>query len=505
LNARAISLLFTEPTFLFLFLPLLLLLYFLPWHANRLRPGFIASCRNWLLLAASLIFYAKGGGSFTWLILGLIAFNYFAALEIDRRRDTIAARWLLRGAVTIDLVVLATFKYANFIVDNLNVALSGVGIAAIQIPPVLLPIGISFFTFHAISYVVDVHRKDAVAQKGPVEAALYLLLFPQLIAGPIIRYREIASQLKSRVITSVDFAFGIRRFIIGLAKKMLVANIVAAPADRLFAMPANELSAAHAWLAVVCYTLQIYFDFSGYSDMAIGLGRMFGFRFPENFRYPYIASSVQDFWRRWHISLSSWFRDYVYIPLGGNRRGTVSMYVNLVTVFFLCGLWHGAAWTFVVWGLFHGAFLVIERVGVADWLQRVPSAVRHTYTLLVVMVGWVFFRADSIGGATAILRAMVGLGPADPTAYTLSWYLTPELILALIAGAIGATPIVPALERLLTSLRLVDRGGPVDPPGALGLGWLPSAAATVALVVLLAASFMLMAARTYNPFIYFRF
>ncbi len=502
--------LFTEPTFLFLFLPLLLLLYFLPWQAHR----------NVLLLVASVIFYAKGAGSFTWLILGLIAFNYVAALEIDRRRDTPAARWLLRVAVTIDLIVLATFKYANFIVDNVNVALGGVGVPAMQIPPVLLPIGISFFTFHAISYVVDVHRKDAVAQKGPVEAALYLLLFPQLIAGPIIRYREIASQLARRAVTSVDFAYGIRRFIVGLGKKMLVANIVAVPADRLFAMPANELTAAHAWLAVTCYTLQIYFDFSGYSDMAIGLGRMFGFRFPENFRYPYIASSVQDFWRRWHISLSSWFRDYVYIPLGGNRRGTVWMYVNLVSVFFLCGLWHGAAWTFVVWGLFHGAFLVIERVGLAAWLESMPRVIRHIYTLLAVMVGWVFFRADSIAGAVAMLRAMVGLAPGDPTAYSPGWYLTPELILALVVGVIGSTPIVPAMARRLSALpkevpsvrstheAITGRGGSLDPPGASGatsFGWMPSAAVIAALVAVLAASLMLMAARTYNPFIYFRF
>jgi len=481
-------LLFTEPTFLFLFLPLLLLMYFLPWQGHR----------NWLLLAASLIFYAKGGGAFTWLILGLIAFNYVAALEIDKRRDTPAARWLLRGAVAVDLLVLATFKYANFIVDNLNTATGVIGVPPLHIPPVLLPIGISFFTFHAISYVVDVHRKDAVAQKGPVEAALYLLLFPQLIAGPIIRYREIATQLARRTMTSLDFHYGIRRFVIGLAKKMIVANIVAQPADRLFAMPAGEMTAAHAWLAVICYTLQIYFDFSGYSDMAIGLGRMFGFRFPENFRYPYIASSIQDFWRRWHMSLSAWFRDYLYIPLGGNRGSGARIYVNLVTVFFLCGLWHGASWTFVVWGLFHGAFLVIERVGLGAWLEAMPPALRHVYALLVVMVGWVFFRADSLAGAVGVLSAMAGMSPALPTAYSPAWYLTPELLLALLAGVVGATPIVPALER-----RLARIGGEAEGLPALG-GW-PSAAGTAALLAMLAVSLMLMAARTYNPFIYFRF
>lgn len=481
--------LFTEPTFLFLFLPLLLLFYFLPWQAHR----------NWLLLAASLIFYAKGGGAFTWLIVALIAFNYVAALEVDRRRDTPAGRWLLGGAVTVDLLVLIVFKYANFIADNVNVLLSAAGLPAIALPPVLLPIGISFFTFHAISYVVDVHRRDAVAQKHPVEAALYLLLFPQLIAGPIIRYREIASQLASRIITSVDFADGIRRFIVGLAKKMLVANIVAVPADRIFAMPADELTAGHAWLAVTCYTLQIYFDFSGYSDMAIGLGRMFGFRFPENFRYPYSASSVQDFWRRWHISLSAWFRDYVYIPLGGNRRGAASMYVNLVTVFFLCGLWHGASWTFVVWGIFHGAFLVIERVGLNAWLTSMPRACRHAYLVLVVMIGWVFFRADTLAGAIAMLRAMAGLSPGLPTIYAAHWYLTPELLLACAVGIIGSMPVVPMAARWLS------RDGDALAGWRARLDWLPSAATTLMLFLLLTASLMLMAARTYNPFIYFRF
>ncbi len=232
----------------------------------------------------------------------------------------------------------------------------------IVVPRVLLPIGISFFTFHAISYVVDVYRRDATAQKSPVHAALYLLLFPQLIAGPIIRYRDLADQLARRIVTLDDFAYGVRRFIIGLAKKVLVANIVAGPADKMFALPFDQLSAAHAWLGISCYTLQIYFDFSGYSDMAIGLGRMFGFRFPENFRWPYIADSVQDFWRRWHISLSTWFRDYLYVPLGGNRLSPARTYGNLVAVFFLCGLWHGASWNFVIWGLFHGTFLVIERL-----------------------------------------------------------------------------------------------------------------------------------------------
>src|SRR6185436_9027443 len=323
----------------------------------------------------------------------------------------------------VNLASLAFFKYAGFLAANLNALLGATGLGAVPVPAVVLPIGISFFTFHAISYVVDVYRRDAVAQKGPVEAALYLLLFPQLIAGPIIRYRDIAAQLTARVVDLDGFATGVRRFVVGLGKKMLIANIVAVPADRLFALPAGELTAAHAWLAASCYTLQIYFDFSGYSDMAIGLAQLFGFRFKENFNYPYVSQSIQEFWRRWHISLSAWFRDYLYVPLGGNRVAPGRVYLNLVTVFFLCGLWHGASWTFVVWGLYHGAFLVLERLGLAAWLGRMPRALRHVYALLVVMVGWVFFRAESLSAAAGLLQAMAGFSPADPTAYGVTWYL----------------------------------------------------------------------------------
>ena len=502
--------LFTEPTFLFVFLPVLLGLYALPLRFSR----------NALLLVASIAFYATGGGAFTWLMLASIAVNYLAALRIDRLGqlgDALAAARLLRLTVAANLLVLGLFKYAGFVVSNLNGLLAVAGLAPLTVPAIALPIGISFFTFHAISYVVDVKRGDAVAQKGPVDAALYLLLFPQLIAGPIIRYRDIAAQLATRTVARADLAYGSRRFIVGLAKKMLVANIVAGPADQIFALPAAQLTAPLAWLAVVCYTLQIYFDFSGYSDMAIGLGRLFGFHFPENFRYPYAATSVQDFWRRWHISLSSWFRDYVYVPLGGNRVSPGRTHLNLVTVFFLCGLWHGASWTFVAWGLFHGAFLVIERLRAgADGepgrapltpSRRAPTArglarraAGHAYALAVVMVGWVLFRADTLSGAGAMLGALVGLGDGAPTAYTWSWYLTPELLLAMGAGVIGSTPVVPRLTR-----RLLRAGsGATGNTGSM-LPWAPSAVAAVGLAVLFGASIMLSAARTYSPFIYFRF
>jgi len=490
-------LLFTEPTFLFLFLPLLLALYFAPRAAGRRAHGGYA---NWLLLIASVIFYAKGGGLFTWLMLALIAFNYWMAIAVDRGRETGSARRWLIGAVAVDLIVLGIFKYANFFADNLNALRFALNRQPIVVPRVLLPIGISFFTFHAISYVVDVYRRDAVAQKSPVHAALYMLLFPQLIAGPIIRYRDIADQLARRSVTLDDFAYGVRRLVIGLAKKVLIANVVAGPADRIFGMPLAQLSMAHAWLGITCYTVQIYFDFSGYSDMAIGLGRMFGFRFPENFRWPYVATSVQDFWRRWHLSLSTWFRDYLYIPLGGNRVSLARQYRNLVTVFFLCGLWHGASWNFVIWGLWHGAFLVVERVRTTRGRfsdRQIAGSPQpegpgawplwpHLYTLLVVMVGWVFFRAETLTGAIGFLKALFALNVAAPAPLSVGFFLTPEVWMALIAGAIGSTPWVAVLARRDRSARL-------------------EALSTAALAGALFASILQMAARTYNPFIYFRF
>ena len=501
--------LFTEPTFLFLFLPVLLALYFATFSREHARYG------NWLLLVASVLFYAKGGGAFTWLMLGSIAFNYTMAIAVDRTQGTPDAKRRLAFAVAVNLVVLGVYKYANFFADNVNGLIVLLGSRPVVVPRVLLPIGISFFTFHAISYVVDVYRGDATAQKSPVHAALYLLLFPQLIAGPIIRYRDLADQLARRLVTLDDFAYGVRRFVIGLAKKVLVANIVSGPADRIFSMPSGELSAAHAWLGLVCYTVQIYFDFSGYSDMAIGLGRMFGFRFPENFRWPYTADSVQGFWRRWHISLSTWFRDYLYVPLGGNRISPARTYANLVAVFFLCGLWHGASWNFVIWGLWHGAFLAIERVIGAKRGGRgarkenpgsAPSARSavesgplawpiwpHVYTMLVVMIGWVFFRAETLPGALAFLKALAGLSPAAQTMYSVQWYLTPELWIALVAGLIGSTPWVLALAARVPS---AERSP---------IAWSVSLLSTATLVALLLASIMQMAARTYNPFIYFRF
>jgi alginate O-acetyltransferase complex protein AlgI len=480
--------LFTEPTFLFLFLPVLLALYFL----TRVHGTYA----NWLLVLASILFYAVGGGTFTWLMLGSIAFNYLTAIAIDRARELGRPRRILAFGVAINLIVLGVFKYANFFIDNLDVVVRSFGVESLAVPTVVLPIGISFYTFHAISYLVDVYRRDAVAQKQPVHAALYLLLFPQLIAGPIIRYRDLAAQLAERWVSLDDFAAGVRRFVIGLGKKVLIANTVAEAADAIFVMPATELSPGHAWLAVTCYTLQIYFDFSGYSDMAIGLGRMFGFTFPENFRWPYIADSVQEFWRRWHISLSSWFRDYLYIPLGGSRVSGARTYVNLLIVFFLCGLWHGASWTFVVWGLYHGTFLILERLGLGQGLTRVWRPLRHAYVLIVIMIGWVFFRADTMASAFGVLAAMAGKPAVSTTPYAVGWYLTTPLVLAMVAGCVGAFPVGP----WLTQAGLV-----AEQRGHRGAVRAHSVAAVLALAVILVISVAQIAARTYNPFIYFKF
>jgi len=359
-----------------------------------------------------------------------------------------------------------------------------------------LPIGISFFTFQALSYVIDVYRREGAAQRNPLNFGLYIALFPQLIAGPIVRYRDIAIELAERTVNVDGFARGVRRFVIGLGKKMLIANVLAAVADKIFALDPHSLDAGTAWLGTLCYTAQIYFDFSGYSDMAIGLGLMFGFHFLENFDYPYVARSITEFWRRWHISLSTWFRDYLYKPLGGNRSGRGRTYVNLLVVFFLCGLWHGAAWNFVVWGLFHGTFLVLERV-VRGERRAGGSWIGLPYTLLVAMVGWVFFRAPSLAHALEHLRAMFGFGHGDGRAVHAGLYLDRLVWTVLIAALVGSTPCVRALGRW-RERRLAGRSA-----DALDLA-LEGASVVCVFAVLVLAS-MRLSAGTYNPFIYFRF
>lgn len=475
---------FSSEIFLFAFLPAVLAAYLL-------LPG--AWLKNVLLVVASVVFYAWGGAKFVPLVLGSAVVNYAFGLALSRLSDERARdrRLVLAAAVTFDLAVLAWFKYAGFFADNLTFVTGGHIGRDVALSQVYLPLGISFFTFHAISYVVDVYRRTSEARKNPLEVVLYFVFFPQLIAGPIIRYKDVAAQLTRRTVTVADFAWGARRFVVGLGKKVLVANTLGACVDQVFNTPAADVSRPLAWFALVAYTLQIYFDFSGYSDMAIGMARMFGFRFLENFDFPYVARSVREFWQRWHISLSRWFRDYLYVPLGGNRVSPWRVYLNLVVVFFLCGLWHGAKWTFVVWGLIHGLFLVLERVGAMRRITSLP-VVRHVYVLAVVAFAWVFFRADSFAYALAFLKALVVQAPAPKLAF---WAAADgETLLAFALGCVLATPLIARrVEAALQDTAWWPR---------IALG---AAAVPAGLALIFVASVVKLAAGTYNPFIYFRF
>jgi len=480
---------FSSPLFLFVFLPVLLGLYLVT--GPRLR--------NVVLLVASLLFYSWGEGTYVFVMLAIIAINY----GLGRWVGSLSGGWQCKAAValavTLNLGLLIVFKYSNFLVDQLNLVLAILRVPPLKLDPVHLPLGISFFTFHALSYVIDVSRR-VVRSARPLDFALYMTFFPHSIAGPIVRYGDIALQLAERFVTTAGFAAGVRRFIMGLAKKMLVANTVAVTANAIFALPNRDLTFSLAWLGVACYMLQIYFDFSGYSDMAIGLAKLVGIDFRENFHYPYAARSITEFWRRWHISLSTWFRDYLYIPLGGNRLGRVRTYANLVTVFFLCGLWHGASWTFAGWGLFHGIFLVVERMLAGRSIESLWAPARHVYTLMVVAVGWVLFRADSIDQAGAFLQAMAGFGRGRGLEYHTGLYIDTQLVLALAAGAVGSAPLLPLLIRV--------RGAVIDSTAGLirsvvGMGF--ALADVAGHAALLLVSSMLLAAGTHNPFIYFRF
>jgi alginate O-acetyltransferase complex protein AlgI len=474
---------FASPFFLFCFLPLTIGGYY------AVPPRF----RNAVLLVASVVFYAWGEARYLPLVLGSVAFNWWMGLRIASAAGDRGRRRWLTAAVAGNLVTLAIFKYANFAVANVDALAPVLGVPPIAWWTIPLPLGISFFTFHAISYVVDVYKRSASAQPAIRTFALYILLFPQLIAGPIIRYRDIAAQLVARDASVSEFAYGVRRFVIGLGKKLLIANTLGARADAIFALPGGELNAPLAWLGIACYTLQIYFDFSGYSDMAIGLMRLFGFRILENFNYPYISRSIREFWRRWHISLSNWFRDYLYVPLGGNRRGRRRAYANLIVVFLLCGLWHGASWPFVLWGAWHGLFLVVERAGLGRVLDRRP-ALAHVYALAAVMGGWVLFRCDTLAHAGDYYAALLGASGADPALHPAARYLDPLVVATLVAGAICATPIARGLAAWRDRAVVASHAAGVVV--ALDGAWVAA---------VFVASAAMLAAGTYNPFIYFRF
>lgn len=478
--------LFSSIPFIFYFLPVFLAVYL----GSGLRTS--------VLLTGSVLFYTWGEGEYVLLLGALIVLNFLLARALERRQGSSRTAWLVT-ALVIDFGVLGLFKYGAFVADNLN---SLAGSALVSIPELRLPLGVSFFTFQLASYLIDVYRGQVKSEASLARFATYILMFPHLIAGPIVRYAAIRDELAGRKHDFARFGLGLQYFIVGLCQKVLIANTVAAFADHAFGLPSGELAASVAWIGLLAYTLQIYFDFCGYSNMAIGLAFMLGFTFPKNFDYPYSSRSITEFWRRWHMSLSFWFRDYVYVPLGGNRHGRLMTLRNLLIVFFLTGLWHGAAWNFIVWGLFHGAFLLLERFWLGARLQRMPAVVGWSYTIFVVMVGWVFFRADNMGLALAYLQRMFDPAAFGPLTVAARLLLNPEVLAALAAGIAFSFPTMPwLLDRL--GFSRVDRSPDID---ELRLDTRYVHALPVALLF---AGFVLpcalLVSGTLNPFLYFRF
>lgn len=455
---------FSSVIFLFFFLPAVYIMYCL---CSDIRM------KNALLIMASLFFYAFGEPVYVILMTGSILTNYaMARLIAGYQKRT---RIFLCMAVVFNLGLLVFFKYAALIIQTIR----GLSVGQSSCPEIALPIGISFYTFQALSYCVDVYRDRGLVQKNVWKLMLYISFFPQLIAGPIVKYHDIEKQLSDRAVTIGDTADGIRRFICGLGKKLLIANSMAYIVDTLYTTQINM--ALTAWVSAVCYIFQIYFDFSGYSDMAIGLGRMFGFTFQENFQYPYVSTGIREFWRRWHISLSTWFKEYLYIPLGGNRKGKVRTTLNKLVVFMATGIWHGADWTFLLWGLFHGLFITLEDHGLVPFKNRISA---HIYTMFVIICGFVIFRADTIGQAVHIFGAMfTGFHMEVVEMMILAKLLTPWNVACAIVAAVLSTPVSCWLKQTIKN----------------------EAVYYTASLVLLAVCIMELASGSYNPFIYFRF
>lgn len=468
---------FSSLTFLFSFLPAVLLVY---WLAPR-------RWKNGVLFLASLVFYAWGEPIYILLMLFSTVVDYTCALGVHRyRADQRKARCFLLASIVINLGLLGFFKYADWLLLSLN---SWLG-SEIPLFQLALPIGISFYTFQTMSYAIDVYRGDAPVQKNIVSLGAYVTLFPQLIAGPIVRYSTVAEQIDQRQETVDTFGQGAQRFVIGLGKKVLLANSIGLLFDQVKQLGVGELSLMGAWLGVIAFAFQIYFDFSGYSDMAIGLGSMFGFTFLENFNYPFMAQSVTEFWRRWHISLGTWFRDYVYIPLGGSRKGGFTTYRNLIVVWLLTGLWHGANWNFVLWGAYFACFLIVEKAGLLRLLQRLPRWLRHAYALLAIAFSWVLFAFEDWSQIRQHWRALLGLGSGG-LANAGDFYLLANYGLLLIILTIAATPWPrQVVQKLL---------------GASNRSWLTNFLypAFTALVLVLSTAYLVDA--SYNPFLYFRF
>ena len=467
---------FSSVFFVFLFLPIVLLAYFIV-------PG---KLKNVVILISSLIFYAWGEPVYIVLMIFSIVYNYIAGIEIDYHREEGRdgrVKFVFLMSVVVNLLILGFFKYYGFVIDNLN------HILPIEIPnrALALPIGISFYTFQTLSYVIDVYWGNVKVQKNLIYFGTYISMFPQLIAGPIVRYADVEEQLSGRRVSLAKIGSGAAWFLRGLGKKVLLANNIGMAYDAIAALPGDEVSVLAAWIGCAAYTFQIYFDFSGYSDMAIGLGRMFGFDFMKNFDYPYTSTSITEFWRRWHISLGSWFREYVYIPLGGNRVSTPKHIRNLFVVWMLTGLWHGAAWNFIFWGIYYGVLLMVEKYLFMDILERLPRIIRHIYTMLLVMIGWVFFFSPSMGSAVGYIGRMFGIGAAGLVNPTAVYYLYNYILLFLVLIICS----VPYTYKKFSGFMQRRRS-------RLGV----AIAAYVAIFVL-SAAYLVNA--TYNPFLYFRF
>lgn len=464
---------FSSTIFLCVYLPLVLLGYYICPKKGR----------NLFLLIVSLLFYAWGEPKYVFLMIFSILVNYIFGRLMDKNRGRQKRmKLLLVLSVVIDLGLLSVFKYTDFIITNVN-AIFG---SSFDLLNIALPIGISFYTFQAMSYTIDVYRNDVRVQKNLIDFGMYITMFPQLIAGPIVRYADVQDQLAERSVTTADFSEGVMRFVVGLGKKVLLANQMGAVWSEIYAL-GGDVSALMAWTGAIAYTFQIYFDFSGYSDMAIGLGRMFGFKFPENFRYPYQSVSITDFWRRWHITLSTWFKEYLYIPLGGNRCGLARQALNLLIVWSLTGFWHGAGWNFVMWGLYYFVILFIEKLFLLKALDKLPKLFRHVYALLLIVIGWVIFASDDVGVLLPYLGSMFGANGAvgGMDVYTL---FTKAVLLIICCVASTELP-----KRLFLSAT-----GAMNEKAAFTIK-------SVMTIALLALSMILLIGDSYNPFLYFRF
>ena len=469
---------FSSLTFTTLFFPAVLILYFI---CTDLR------WRNGVLLVASLIFYSWGEPIWVLAMIGSTAINYVAAMLIDRASSPGLRKTALVVGAAASLAVLFYFKYAAFLVNSVT-SLFGV---SFSIPVLELPIGISFYTFQVLTYTVDVYRGKSPVQRDPFKLMLYVSCFPQLIAGPIVQYSDVAVMLDERESTPDGFTEGMKRFAVGLSKKVLLANVCGLIIEELpSAAGASGMSVLGAWYISVLYSLQLYFDFSGYSDMAIGMGRIFGFTYKENFNYPYISKSASEFWHRWHISLGSFFRDYVYIPLGGNRRGRARTALNLAIVWALTGLWHGASWNFVIWGLYYGVLIILEKLVLADFREKLPGAAQHIAALLLIVVGWTVFYYTDMGCLGKHLGAMFGIGAAGLSDPVTMAVIRKYTVLPLIA-AIASLPVLPRLKAWLKKHKKLE--------GAADI------VSLVCLTALMLLSMIFIVGQSYNPFIYFRF